>query len=362
MARGMRFRSRRGLGMAIAALVVVLATSCTAPAHKEGAPWHHTTAGFRNPPGSPERNPWWKRMPWVLSRMLLPSEKVVVPPDHVLPRDAMQAMLRANAGGDSLTWIGHMATLLRLDGINVLTDPWMTEYASPLPPFGAKRYVPPGLAIADLPPIDVVVISHSHFDHLDLPTLDALPDRGRITAVVPLGLGHYFRERGFGRVVELDWHESVHAHGLTFTAMPVIHWSKRSFFAENDTLWSAFAIESRSGLRVYFGGDAEYGPVYRENAARYGRFDVALLSIGAFLPRRVMDGAHCTPADCLKIGLEFGAHTMVGLHWGTGPLGGDAFDLAPRLFREAAATEGIARERIWIMKIGETRTLARRPD
>ncbi len=260
----------------------------------------------------------------------------------------------------TVTWIGHMTALLRLGGKTVLTDPWFSEYASPLPPLGVKRYVAPGLALADLPPIDVVVVSHNHFDYLDLPTLDRLPGRRRITAVVPLGLGVYFRERGFGRVIELDWHQSAEAHGLTFTALPMIHWSKRSLFSYDDTLWTGFAIEDPGGVRIYFSGDAEYGPVYGELGKRYGGFDAALLSIGASTPRVVMKGSHCVPADCLKLGLDLGAHTLIGMHWGTGRLGDDTLGGLSRDFRAAAKAAGVAPERIWIMKIGETRVLPRR--
>ena len=351
--------SRLALALTIAA---VLAGACSAPEHKPGAPRHHTTEGFRNPPGSPERNPWWMRLPWILSRFIVfPLTDVDVPPDHVLPPAEAVERFRALEGENTLTWIGHMSVLMRLGGKVVLADPWFTDYASPIRPVGPKRYVAPGLAIADLPPIDVVVISHNHFDHLDLPTIDQLPDPGRITAIVPLGLGHYFEERGFGHVVELDWHESAQAHGISFTAMPVIHWSKRSLTTDNDTLWAAFAIEAADGLRVYFGGDAEYGPVYKENATRYAGFDVALLSIGAFTPRIVMNGAHCVPADCLKLGLDLGSHVLVGVHWGTAPLGDDDFAEPRDDFLAAAKKEGIADERVWILKIGETRVMRKRP-
>ena len=133
--------------------------------------------------------------------------------------------------------------LLRIGGTTVLTDPWFTDYASPTRPIGPRRYVPPGIAIEALPPIDVVVVSHGHYDHLDLPTIESLPNRERITTVVPLGLGHYFAERGYAHVIELDWFEDTMAAGLKFTALPVIHWSKRSPFKTNDTLWAGFAIE-----------------------------------------------------------------------------------------------------------------------
>jgi L-ascorbate metabolism protein UlaG (beta-lactamase superfamily) len=213
-----------------------------------------------------------------------------------------------------------------------------------------------------MPPIDVVVVSHGHFDHLDLPTVENLPRRERITAVVPLGLGHYFRDSGYGRVIELDWGQTAWPDGLTVTALPVIHWSKRSLFATNDTLWTSFAIEAENGARVYFGGDAEYGSVYRSLADRFGGFDLAILSIGAFLPRIVMHGAHCVPEDCVRIGADLKAHTLLGIHWGTVRLGDDGPAEATRRFRDGGRAADIPDERVWLMKIGETRALPRRPE
>ena len=344
-------------------LVVLALSACGAAQQLPGQPYHHTSEGFRNPGGSPERNSWIVRLPWVVGRLLgiFGGAEAAPPLDHVLPHDQVLAQLKATKGRNTVTWVGHMTALLRLDGKTVLTDPWFTDYASPIRPLGIKRYVPPALGLDELPPIDFVVISHSHFDHLDLPSIEGLARRERITAIVPLGLGHYFRERGYGRVMELDWEERVEVDGMTFMALPVVHWSKRSLFATNDTLWTGFAIESPGGARLYFGGDAEYGPIYATLAERYGGFDLALLSIGAFLPRTVMDGAHCVPEDCLRIGVDLKAHTQLGLHWGTAQMGDDRPAEAVGRFTAAGQAAGLAEDRVWIMKIGETRVLPRRP-
>lgn len=352
----------------IVSLILAFAlTGCTTPMQAPGKPWHHTTSGFRNPPGSPVRSSLTERLPWVMSRFAGFSIAAEAAPtdvgagrDHVIPRTQVRAGLTATDGKNTVTWIGHLTALLRLDGKTILTDPWLTDYASPVRPLGPKRYVPPALTAAQLPPIDFVVISHSHYDHLDLPTIETLPNRDRITALVPLGLGVYFRERGYGKVIELDWEQSARIGGMKFTALPVIHWSKRSLFATDDTLWAGWAIESKSGARVYFGGDAEYGPVYRKIAKRHGGFDLALLSIGAFMPRIVMNGAHCVPENCLRISRDLGAHTHLGMHWGTVQLGDDKPADAIRRFRAGGRALGIPDDRVWLMKIGETRILPRR--
>ncbi len=352
--------------MPLRALVLVALfalASCGEPQHIPGKPYHHTDEGFRNPSGSPARNDFFARLPWVAKRMasVIVGSEAPPPVDHALARDEILRQLNSADGRDTVTWIGHMTTLLRLDGKTVLTDPWLTDHASPMGSWGPKRYVPPALGFDDLLPIDFVVVSHSHFDHLDLPTIENLKGRERITAVVPLKLGGYFRDAGYGRVIELDWEQSFVVDGMKFTALPVIHWSTRSMMSSNDTLWAGFAIESPSGARIYFGGDAEYGPVYADIAKRHGGFDLALLSIGAFLPRVVMDGTHCTPADCLKIGMDMGARTHLGIHWGTVQLGDDGPHLARDRFRAAGREAGLPDDRIWTMKIGETRALPCRP-
>ncbi len=365
----MRLINSVASGVAVA--LVVLALGCAGSPEKDvetgvaARPWHHVDGGFRNPPGSPERNQrssftWFGRIPWVINRLMRTRPVPPLPEGHVMDKAEALAAYKALDGRDTVTWIGHMTALLRLGGATVLTDPFFSERPSPIPGLGPKRYVAPGIALEDLPAIDVVLISHAHFDHLDLPSIGAIAGRENITAIVPLKIGPYFRERGYGRVVELDWYESAQAAGLRFTALPVIHWSKRSIFATNDTLWAAFAISAPTGARLYFGGDAEYGPVYAQVGAREGGFDLAMLSVGAFRPRRIMNGAHCVPANCVRIGLDVGAQTMVAMHWGTIPLGEDQGQEAALRFRQGGRELGLADERLWIMRIGETRVIPRR--
>ncbi len=309
-------------------------------------------ARFENPPGSPRRTSLVTRLPVLIGRFVVHGLRRQ-DRSHVLPRSEAAAQLAAFAGRDSLTWIGHMTVLLRLDGRTILADPWWANYASPIPGLGPRRLAPAALGINDLPPVDVVIVSHVHRDHLDLEALARLPDRHRITAVVPLGVGRYFERLGYGRVVELDWHADVEVAGTRFTALPAIHWSQRGLFSHNATLWSAFAIEGPSGRRIYFGGDSDYGPVYAETARRWRGFDLALISIGGFPAA----GSHCRPPECARIAAELGARTVVPLHWGTLYLGESKPLELPLQFREAAIANGIPESRVWIMRIGETRGL-----
>jgi len=309
---------------------------------------------YENPEGSAKRSHIVTRLPTLIGRFIQHAFKSQTSDlSHVLPHDETLRMLDALRGRSSVTWIGHMTVLLKVDGRTILADPWWSSYASPVPGLGPKRYVRPALAIDELPPIDVVIVSHSHYDHLDLATIGALPNRERIAAVVPLGLGDFFRERGYGKVVELGWEESTTVAGITFTALPTIHFSQRRPFKLNDTLWAAFAIEGPSGVRVYFEGDSDYGPVHAKIGRRWGGFDIALLSIGGFHN----SGVHCTPEDCVRLGMDLGARVLVPLHWGTIYLGEGPPHGLPARFAAAALDRGVRKEDVWRMRIGETRAL-----
>jgi L-ascorbate metabolism protein UlaG (beta-lactamase superfamily) len=202
------------------------------------------------------------------------------------------------------------------------------------------------------------VLSHNHYDHLDTRTLDQLPGKERIVAIVPLGLGDYFRQRGFGVVNEVDWHDSIDLGAVTVTALPAIHFSRRGPFDRNKSLWMSAAI-AWPGQRVYFSGDTAHGPVFHEIGERYGPFTTALLGIGAYLPQIIMKASHTTPEEAVQVGRDIEADTLVAMHWGTVVLTDEPPFEPPERFRLAAAEAGYDGERAWIMKIGETRALPR---
>ena len=180
----------------------------------------------------------------------------------------------------SLAW--PYDALLQIDG-KVISLILGLLYATPLPPFGPKRYVAPALKLNDLPKVDFIVISHNHFDHLDLATITNIPNKKEITAIVPLGISEYFRDAGYRHVVELDWEETITFRKIKFTAF-LIHWSKRSAFYKNDTLWASWAIRGESGVSVYFGGDAEYGPIYAALVRDMGTLTYLIICWGIFTP------------------------------------------------------------------------------
>jgi N-acyl-phosphatidylethanolamine-hydrolysing phospholipase D len=350
--------TRRTVNRSLAALPLALAGCASESADPSVAgPWHHTADGFRNPPGSPARGGDFGDWSSFFLRRFTDRGEVAVPAGHVLPEaEALDGVINHRSDGDRLSWLGHASFLVRLDGRTILTDPYLSAYASPLPPLGPKRFAPPGLPVERLPRIDLVLLSHNHYDHLDLPTVEALAGKDRVEVVVPLGLARYFRERSYRRVHELDWYGARTVQGLQITALPAIHFSKRTPFDGNRTLWTGYAIQGRS-KRVYFAGDTAYGPVFRELGRGIAPFDLALLPIGAYEPRRLMQAAHATPEEALQIGRELGARRIVGMHWGTIRLTEEPPFEPPERFRAAAPAAGYGADEAWVMRIGETRAL-----
>ncbi len=322
----------------------------------EGKPYHHLAKGFRNPRGSPEFTATAGDLAAFVWRRFRARTAPSVPAGHVLsPAEALAGLTRAN-GGESITWLGHASFLIRTAGKAILTDPFLADFASPVPPVGPKRFVAPPIAVGNLPPIDVLIVSHNHYDHLDAITVEALPGKDGIVVVVPLGMGSFFRGRGYADVREVDWHQEVRLGELVITALPAIHFSRRYLFDRDRTLWMGAAIAAPSG-RVYFAGDTGYGPVFRDIGERHGPFDLALVPIGAYEPRNIMVANHTTPEEAVLLADDIGARRLVAMHWGTIVLTEEAPFEPPRRFLASAAANGFGDGAAWVMRIGETRAL-----
>jgi L-ascorbate metabolism protein UlaG (beta-lactamase superfamily) len=280
-----------------------------------------------------------------------------LPLGHVLPPAEVRAGVEGLGARDGVTWLGHASFLVRFGGRTLVTDPFLSDYATPYPPLGPRRFAPPGLRAGELPPADVILLSHNHYDHLDLPSLAALPGRERAVLVTALGVGRYLRDLRFGRVLELGWHQRVEVAGMTITALPAIHFSKRGLFDRDATLWCGFLVEDpATGRCLYFSGDTAYGPVFPELARRYpAPPDLALVPIGAYAPREMMKGTHCTAEEGLRLGLDFGAKAMCAMHWGAIRLTDESSFEPPVRFRAAADAAGVGPERAWVLAVGETR-------
>ena len=302
-------------------------------------------------------------------------EDLPPPPRSATPRIPPDtAFVNANATAGSqmqpaVTWIGHASVLLQLGGINVLADPMFSERASPLSFFGPKRRVPPGVAIADLPHIDAVLISHNHYDHLDEPSVRQLAAQagGPPLFVVPLGIKGWLAGKGIDHAVELDWWQTVQVGAVDIVFTPAQHWSGRGLADRMETLWGGFALFAPE-FQVFFSGDTGYSKdfadIHDRFADRHGGadrgFDLALLPVGAYEPRWFMRTQHVNPAEAVQIHLDLKAERSIGVHWGTFVLTNEALDEPPRALAAARAERGVADAAFSVMAIGETRRFERR--
>jgi len=314
---------------------------------------HHTSEGFRNYPPVPE--PATPGFSFLFRRVKEGlSETPKVPENHVINEPLALLKLKDYSGSQAVTWIGHSTYLMKLGNKNVLFDPFFSDLASPLP-VGPERYVPPGISLAKLPPVDIIIISHNHYDHLDAKTIEAMPGKERIHVFVPLGLQSFFAKRGYQHIQELDWHQSVVLEGLKMTALPAVHFSSRGLGDRNKTLWCSWAVHSDE-KSCFFAGDTAYSPtIFKEIGNRFGSFDVAIVPIGAYEPVNVMKPVHTNPEEAVQIANDVNARLIIPSHWGTILLTDESPWEPPERYRAFAGKNGIGDDRACIMKIGETR-------
>lgn len=326
--------------------------SCTAQNINPNKP-HHTEQGFRNlhleeDHGFLEFLRWrWER----LSKDIPSADSY----DFQLAENDPE-FLRENRTSKTITWIGHATMLLQVNGTNILTDPQFSMRSSPVQWAGPKRVVPPGVALEDLPHIDIVIISHDHYDSLDSKTIKSLRARSggeQTMFLVPLGLKRWFHDLGVLNVIEMDWWDVYNVGPLKIIATPMQHWGKRSPFSRNNHLWASWIVMS-SDFRFYFGGDTGYSPHFKETGKRYGPFDLAALPIGAYEPRWFMKNHHINPEEAVKAHIDLRARRSIAMHWGTFMLTDEPLDEPPRRLRAAIKKAGIPLSDFIVLKHGET--------
>lgn len=328
----------RFLAVTLATLLLTTNVTMAGAPRKNGR--FYNPGGRHEWPGPGEVLPFFLRKTWT----------------SIVPRSGAARLVpfdrEAIAHNPSLTWIGHSTMLVRMGGVTLLTDPVFSDTAGPAPYLGPRRLVPPGVPLDALPPIDLVLLSHDHYDHTDFPSVEALAKRG-VHFIVPLGLGQLVRDAG-GEATELDWWEEAKVGRARIHCVPAQHFAGRSVLDRNRRLWAGWVIEAGK-RKLYHAGDTGYFGGFTEIGERLGPIDVAAVPIGAYRPSSIMRFVHMDPAEALQAALDMGAKNVVGMHYGTFDLTDEPVDEPPRWFRAEADKRGLATDRVWTLDVGETR-------
>ena len=329
------------------------------------APHHRPGGGFRNPWPGAAAHGLADVLKWMAQRPRTSREPN--PPATALPRTTPAfATPHAGEGTLGVTWVGHSTFLLQVGALNVLTDPMWSERASPISWVGPRRLVPAAVAFDTLPPIDLVLLSHNHYDHLDVPTVRAIA-RAHPEAqwVTPMGLAEFVRRHGVRIARDFDWWDEARIGAAKLACMPAQHFSARGLGDRGDTLWCGWTLTAHD-RRVYFAGDTAYHPDFARVAERFGPFDMALLPICAYEPRWFMRSVHMNAEEAVRaFGDLLAAHphtpgrrrVMVGGHWGTFRLTDEPVQEPPEHARRAWDAAGLPPDDLWVLAHGETRTL-----
>ena len=365
----------------VASLFALSACTTSNPYYKAARP-HHTPDGFRNNYAADVTNPFSQFVRWQIERyqQKLPRPATQPTPTQSPDMAAIQgyanrsdtAISTATAKTPAITWIGHASMMVQAGGLTVLTDPVFSERASPVQFAGPKRAQPPGLALADLPLIDVVLISHNHYDHLDKASVRDIAERsaaaGKPTLfLVPLGLKPWFADAGISNVIELDWWDQHSVSGVEFYFTPTQHWSARGVGDRSRTLWGSFAVFAPE-LHWFFAGDTGYSKDFADIQAHFanrqlqaGGFDLALIPVGGYQPRWFMASQHIDPQEAVQIHRDLQAKRSVAIHWGVFELTDEALDQPPKDLAVASKKQQLKADEFTVMAIGETRFLPARP-
>ncbi len=324
----------------------------------EKKPYHHLPNGtFRNVEGSPERDP---NIKWSYKIFNEERKKIKIefPDTHVIPREKVLKSLKENSGNDYIAWIGHATFLIKLGETTIITDPLFSKNTGPLI-FGPKRYVPPAIKLDEIPPVNLFLLSHSHYDHQDMNTIRNFPYKNS-KVILPLKLGKYFKN--YKDVNELDWYENIQVtNNLKITLLPAVHWSKRSLWDTNKTLWGSFLIEYKD-KKILFACDTGVGEIYKELGNKFGPIDITFINIGAYnfypiMPKKDRSIYHTNPEEALSIARDLKSKKVIGMHWGTVVLSLEPIMEPPKRFKENAEKNGFKKEDTIIFKIGELKKL-----
>jgi len=341
---------------------------------------HHRPNGFQNNYLSFQGKRWhellrWKWQAWREGHPRPPASPIpVVAPDLAFVHANAKAGL---AMQPAATWIGHITVLVQIGGLNILTDPVFSDRCSPVQFAGPKRHTPPGIVLAQLPHIDVVLLSHNHYDHMDEASIRALARQtgGQPLFITPLVHRKWLQRWGVRQMVELDWWDehvlpaTPQQQRTVVTLTPAQHWSARTATDALRSLWGGFAV-CNAQSHLFFAGDTAYSPDFRDirqhftrthNPEQGGGFDLALLPIGAYEPRWFMKDQHVNPEEAVKIFQDLGCKRALAVHWGCFQLTDEPLDEPPRALAAALNTAHLSPERFAVLAVGETMRWPVRP-
>ena len=319
----------------------------------EKKPYHHLSDGtFRNPEGSPKRDP---NIKW--SYKIFNKEKkkldMTISEGHVLDKDQVFKNLEKFKDDDYIAWIGHATFIIKLGDTTIITDPVFSKNAGPLI-FGPKRFTEPALKLSEIPNIDLFLLTHNHYDHQDMMTIRRFPFKDA-KVLVPLKLSKYFKTNGYQDINEMDWYDEININkNLKITFLPAVHWSKRSLTDTNKTLWGSFLIEYNR-KKILFACDTGYGNIYKDLGLKYGPIDLAMINIGAYDFRPMFEKSiyHTTPEEALNIAQDLRSKKVLGTHWGTFVLSLEPIMEPPTRFKSNAEKYGFNKKDALIFKIGQ---------
>ena len=322
-------------------------------------PYHHLPDGtFRNPEGSPVRDSSFN---W--SYKIFNKEKkkldMNIPNDHVINKKQVLENLDRHKNDNYVAWIGHATFLIKLGDTTIITDPVFEKNMGPLI-FGPKRFVDPAINLKDIPEINLFLLTHNHYDHLSTRTIQRFPYK-KTKVLAPLKLGKYFTSNGFSNVNEMDWYDEIKVNDLKITFVPAVHWSKRSLWDTNKTLWGNFIIEYKN-KKILFACDTGYGNIYKELGEKYGPIDLTFINIGAYnfypmAPKKDKSIYHANPEEALNIAKDLKSKKVLGMHWGTVVLSLEPIMEPPKRFKDNAEKYGFKKEDAIIFKIGQVTKL-----
>ena len=313
-------------------------------------PSHHTDGGFKNPEESGSGPGFFKMAPWLLKKFgdnFTSSEADI-------PRTYNDGSLLQQNKPYTVTWIGHSTLLIQLEGKTILTDPVWSRRVGPVGWAGTSRATEPGIPLSKLPPIDIVLISHNHYDHLDEATIVQLAKNPHTKFFVPLRVRDWFEDRGISNVQEFDWWEGASFGHLKIFCTPAQHFSGRWLTDHDETLWCSWVVTG-SKKRIFFGGDSGYFTGFARIGTAFGPFDLAMIPIGAYAPRELLKTKHMHPSESVQAFLDVRGKKMVAIHWGAFKQTDEPLDEPPRILREEIKKRSLNDDDFWTLMIGETR-------